>query len=154
MTIDPQNDETKEAINLLGHETTDADAGPVVRFAIFLLVVTLSIAGLVVGFYKYLDSREVREKGQRYPMSEMVRRPPPPPPRLQTYPFTDITALHAAEHKLLNEYAWVDKNAGVVRIPIERAIDVLAARGLPHRETPPGATASEAHEEQKGESQH
>ena len=92
-TIHPQHDETKEVINLLGHETTDADAGPVVRFAIFLLVLTLSIAGSVVGFYKYLDSREVREKGQRYPMSEMVRRPLPPPPRLQTYPFTDITAL-------------------------------------------------------------
>ena len=96
----------------------------------------------------------MREKGQRYPMSEMVRRPLPPPPRLQTYPFTDITALRTEEHKLLEEYAWVDKNAGVVRIPIERAIDVLAARGLPHRATPPAGTAPEAHEEQKGESQH
>ena len=106
----------------------------------FLLVLTLAIAAVVIGFYKYLDAREMREKGQRYPMSEMVRRPLPPRPRLQTYPFTDITALRTEERKLLDEYAWVDKNAGVVRIPIERAIEVLAERGLPHRAAPPAGT--------------
>jgi hypothetical protein len=71
MTVHPENDETKEVIKLLGYETTDADAGPVVRFAIFLLVLTLAIAGLVVGFYKYLDARETAEKAQRYPMSDL-----------------------------------------------------------------------------------
>jgi hypothetical protein len=141
MTVHPQNDETKEVIKLLGHETTDADAGPVVRFAIFLLVLTLAIAGLVVGFYKYLDARERAAKAPRYPMAEMVERPLPPRPRLQTYPFTDITTMRADERKLLDEYAWVDKANGVVRIPIERAIEVLAERGLPHRTAPPaGAT--------------
>jgi hypothetical protein len=140
MTVHPQGDETQEVIKLLGYETTDADAGPVVRFAIFLLAVTLATAALVIGFYKYLDAREVAEKGQRYPMSEMVQRPLPPQPRLQTDPFTDITALRAKEREVLDEYAWVDKNTGVVRIPIERAIDVLAERGLPHRATPPAGT--------------
>ena len=142
MTVHPQGDETHEVIKLLGYETTDADAGPVVRFAIFLLVLTLAIAAFVVGFYKYLDAREVAEKGQRYPMSEMVQRPLPPRPRLQTYPFTDITTLRAEEHEALEEYAWVDKNTGVVRIPIERAIEVLAERGLPHRAAPPAGTAA------------
>jgi len=140
MTVQPGTDETEGVKQLVGYETTDADAGPVVRFALFLLIVTLSIAGLVVGFYKYLDARESAVKGRRYPMSELVRRPPPPRPRLQTYPFTDITALRADERKMLDEYAWVDKNAGVVRIPIERAIDVLAERGLPHRAAAPGTT--------------
>jgi hypothetical protein len=140
MTVHPENDETKEVIKRLGYETTDADAGPVVRFAIFLLVLTLAIAGLVVGFYKYLDARETAEKAQRYPMSEMVERPLPPRPRLQTYPFTDITTMRADERTMLNEYAWVNKSTGVVRIPIERAIEVLAERGLPHRAAPPAGT--------------
>ena len=34
---------------------------------------------------------------------------------------------------MLEHYGWVDKNAGVVRIPVERAIDVLAEKGLPYR---------------------
>lgn len=145
-TVPPGTDETEGVKQLVGYETTDADAGPVVRFALFLLIVTLSIAGLVIGFYKYLDARESVEKARHYPMSETVRRPLPPRPRLQTYPFTDITALRSDERRLLDEYAWVDKNAGVVRIPIERAIDVLAERGLPHRAEPPAAN-----EEHKGE---
>ena len=129
MTVHPENDETKEVIKLLGYETTAADAGPVVRFAIFLLVLTLAIAGLVVGFYKYLDARERAAKAPRYPMAEMVERPLPPRPRLQTYPFTDITTMRADERKLLDEYA----------------IEVLAERGLPHRTAPPAEN-----EEQKG----
>jgi hypothetical protein len=173
MTVHPENDETEAVKKLVGYETTDADAGPVVRFAIFLLVLTLATAALVVGFYKYLDSREAAEKAPRDPMAQTFNRPLPPRPRLQTYPFTDITTMRAGDHRLLDEYAWVDKNAGVVRIPIERAIEILAERGLPHRTTPPGATTPQppgvapmepsgsppsrppaAHEEQKGESQH
>ena len=30
---------------------------------------------------------------------------------------------------MLDNYGWVDKSAGVVRIPIDRAIDLLAVRG-------------------------
>jgi hypothetical protein len=63
-----------------------------------------------------------------------VTRPLPPRPRLQTYPFDDIKALRKQENAVLDHYAWVDQNAGVVRIPIERAIDVLAEKGLPYRE--------------------
>jgi hypothetical protein len=173
MTVHPEDDETEAVKALVGYETTDADAGPVVRFALFLMILTLAIAALVVGFYKYLDARETAEKAQRYPMSETVNRPLPPRPRLQTYPFTDVTTMRAEDRRLLDEYAWVDKNGGVVRIPIERAIEILAERGLPHRAAPPGTATPEAsgaapmepsnsppsrqpaaREEQKGEPQH
>ena len=37
------------------------------------------------------------------------------------------------EEQTLNSYGWVDQQAGVVRIPIDRAMDLLAQRGLPTR---------------------
>jgi hypothetical protein len=77
-------------------------------------------------------------------MAAGMARPLPPPPRLQTYPFTDLKDLRHEEARLLENYEWVDKNAGVVRIPIERAIDVLADKGLPYRQpggSAPGAAA-------------
>lgn len=119
---------------LAGHEQTDAELGPLLRFAIFLAAITFFIALLVVGLYKYLDAREVAEKAGRYPLAEGVMRPLPPRPRLQTYPFDDIKELHKAENQILDHYAWIDQSAGVVRIPIERAIDVLAEKGLPYRQ--------------------
>jgi hypothetical protein len=118
---------------MAGHEQSDAELGPLIRFAIFLAAITLFLALVVVGLYKYLDAREVAEKAGRYPLAEGVTRPLPPRPRLQTYPFDDIKALRNEENKVLDHYAWIDQGAGIVRIPIERAIDVLAQKGLPYR---------------------
>lgn len=123
----------------LGHETHDAEIGPLIKFAVFLAVTTAACALIVVGLYKYLDARETAEKAGRYPLAVGVTRPLPPPPRLQNYPFYDLKALRTDENRVLDHYAWVDKNAGVVRIPIERAIDVLAEKGLPYRAAAPEA---------------
>jgi hypothetical protein len=125
----------------VGHETTDAEIGPLVRFAVFLAVITLAIAAATVGFYSFLDAREERQNAPRYPLAEGVERPKPPAPRLQTYPFDDIKALRKEEAQQIDQYGWVDKNAGTVRIPVSRAIELLAERGLPHRTAEPGADA-------------
>jgi hypothetical protein len=51
-------------------------------------------------------------------------------PALQVDPVTDMKAMDAREAQLLNSYGWVDKGAGIVRIPIERAIELTAEQGL------------------------
>jgi hypothetical protein len=118
----------------LNHELSDADPGPVLKFLVFLVVITSVIAWLVVFFYNFLERREAAEKTARYPMSLTgVERPLPPPPRLQTYPFQDIKELRQHDKPLLGSYEWVDQAAGTVRIPVERAMDLLAERGLPYR---------------------
>lgn len=142
---------------LVGHETADADIGPLIKFAIFLALTTVVCAAICVGLYKYLDQREAREKAGRYPLAAGLARPLPPPPRLQNYPFYDLKALRGDENRVLEHYGWVDKNAGVVRIPVERAIDVLAEKGLPYRTAAPaeplvpiGETPRAAERERKG----
>jgi hypothetical protein len=45
----------------------------------------------------------------------------------------DLAETHRREDAVLNHYGWVDKNAGKVHIPIDRAIDLLSERGLPAR---------------------
>ena len=125
----------------LGYETTDADITPLIRFAVFLTLITVAIAAATVGFYSFLDSREEAEKARRYPLTADVERPLPPAPRLQTYPFDDIKALRKEEAQQIDHYGWIDKNAGTVRIPVSRAIELLAERGLPHREGGPATDA-------------
>ena len=44
-----------------------------------------------------------------------------------------LRQLHAREAEMLQGYAWVDRNAGAVRIPIERAMDLVVEKGLPTR---------------------
>ena len=138
--------------DFVGHETTDAEIAPLVRFAVFLAATVIVSALVVIGLYKYLDDREQAEKAGRHPLAAGIVRPLPPPPRLQTYPFDDIKELRKAENKVLDHYAWVDQNAGVVQIPIERAIDVLAEKGLPYRQAEPAGPAGEAGQMGPGDS--
>jgi hypothetical protein len=144
----------------LSHELSDADPSPILRFLVFLVVTTSAIALMVVYFYNYLERREASEKTARYPMSLTgVERPVPPPPRLQNYPFQDIKELRRNDKPLLDSYEWIDRSAGTVRIPVDRAMDLLAERGLPYRKPgqpsaappppapgaqPPGAAATGA----------
>ena len=118
----------------LNHELSDADPSPILKFLAFLVVTTAVIAALVVFFYNYLERREAAEKTARYPMSLTGgERPLPPPPRLQNFAFQDIKELRQNDKPLLSTYEWIDRNAGTVRIPVDRAMDLLAERGLPYR---------------------
>jgi hypothetical protein len=126
---------------IAGHETSDAEIGPLLRFAVFLAVVTAATSAATLGLYNYLDNREAVEKAPRHPMTVGVERPLPARPRVQTYPFDDIKGLRRDEARILEHYAWIDKTAGTVRIPVSRAMDILAQRGLPHRDSPAPAFA-------------
>ena len=42
-----------------------------------------------------------------------------------------LQEILANERAILSSYGWIDRDLGVVRIPIDRAMDVLAERGLP-----------------------
>lgn len=53
----------------------------------------------------------------------------PPEPRLQTSPEEDLRLLRQEEDEYLYGYGWVDENAGLARVPIERAMELLAAEG-------------------------
>jgi hypothetical protein len=72
----------------------------------------------------------------QYPLALAQEKRVPPEPRLQTDPRQDLADLRAKEDETLNSYGWVDRNAGVVHIPIDEAIKLTLARGLPAREAP------------------
>jgi hypothetical protein len=57
----------------------------------------------------------------------------PPEPRLQVLPAADLQRALATDQEKLAGYDWVEPNAGVVRIPIERAMELVVERGLPVR---------------------
>jgi hypothetical protein len=53
----------------------------------------------------------------------------PPPPVLQAQPWEDLRRYREEQSRILLNYAWIDRNAGVVRIPIERAMELVIERG-------------------------
>jgi hypothetical protein len=59
--------------------------------------------------------------------------PTPPAPRLEAQPGQDLAAYRDFEQAKLSTYRWVDRQAGLVAIPIDQAMDVVAKQGLPAR---------------------
>lgn len=72
-------------------------------------------------------------EGRIYPGVSAVGLTDGPQPRLLVNEPATLAALHAREHEALTTYGWVDRNAGVVRIPVERAKELVLERGLPVR---------------------
>ncbi len=61
----------------------------------------------------------------------------PPAPRIEEHPAIEIQQLHSQENDILSTYGWTDKKAGVVRIPIDRAMELQLERGFPTRKEVP-----------------
>ncbi len=124
------------------HEVADVDTWAVGKFAI-ALVLLCGVALLILsGLFKYFQSRPVAEENR--PGAVAVGNRLPPSPRLETNEPRDLHALRSSEDAVLNSYGWVDQQNGIARIPIGRAIDLLAQKGLPARpqqaETAPRAS--------------
>ncbi len=120
-----------------GYERRDISVRVVGLFLLGLLVSVGVVLLLMALLFNYLTAREAARDVPLSPLAEA--RPLPPEPRLQVQAREDLKALRAAEDALLNSYGWVDAKAGVVRIPIERAMELLVERGLPARGRGAGA---------------
>ncbi|HMD34624.1 MAG TPA: hypothetical protein VKH42_06645 [Vicinamibacterales bacterium] len=115
------------------HEATDVDIRPVLGFLAGLTVASVFIGFLVWILFAYLTARESRTVTADYPLAAQQDNRLPPEPRLQTQPREDLRELRAREDEMLTTYGWVDKNQGVVRIPIDQAMRMVVERGLPTR---------------------
>lgn len=81
-----------------------------------------------------------------YPDSDRAGRlqaelPQPPAPRLQVHAKADLDRLRADEQQQLTTYGWADRQRRIARMPIERAMDQLAARGIAGWPSPPQPAA-------------
>src|SRR5262245_10967443 len=95
-------------------------------------VTALSIV-LMLYLYRGLLAREVSRDPKPAPLAAAARAQPLPDPRLQVTPELDLAGLRAAEQAALTSYAWVDRDSGRVRIPIERGMALVLEEGLPAR---------------------
>jgi len=116
-----------------GYETTDFRSRPVVTFGIGILVLVGASFIFLIGVMLLLE--RLNPVGQ--PISPIATSQLPPSPRLEIEEGGDLGEALRKANAVLNHYGWVDQPAGKVRIPIDRAIDLLAERGLPSRAAAP-----------------
>jgi hypothetical protein len=142
----PENVDTS-----LGYEQRDARVSGVVTFLLVLSFVAAVIGGIAYGFGKWMNARMIREDGPKDRWSKQVdvrslgnmasgaEMEKTVGTSIQRYPTPrvqmddgnqDVADLHTREDLLLENYSWADQALGKVRIPIERAMELMAQRGL------------------------
>lgn len=118
-----------------GHEESRVELKPIIIFGIVLVVVT-AFAFASMGFM--LDFLQLNQARKDVPLSSLANpQALPPAPRLQVSPGQDLKQARKTEASVLQSYHWVDKEAGIVGLPIEQAITILAEKGLPARSEQP-----------------
>jgi len=131
---------------------------------IFAFMIGLAIVGVVIyfiinGMYSFLDNYERSQMSASSPLvkTEDARRigsrrvtedevkntfKENGAPLLETDERGQLRDFLMDQEKELHSYGWVDEKAGVAHIPIERAMELIAQRGLPVRQQ--GAEAGAA----------
>jgi hypothetical protein len=128
------------------HEPAEFDAEIHVRAIFFAiaglaLVIALSFAG-VLAFSKVLKARAIERDPAPLPVAEANQPRPRPRAALQADPTADMVKFAKEEEAALTSWAWVDRENGVVQIPVERALEIVAERGLPVPPPMPEVVAS------------
>jgi hypothetical protein len=120
---------THESHPVLNHETTDVTLKGTTRLAVLTFVVIGVVMLLMYGLWGFLARHERALDQPPPPMAvKGYGSRVPPVPRLQSLPRDDLQRFRDAQTAALETYGWVDRNAGIVRLPIERAMDLVVER--------------------------
>jgi hypothetical protein len=115
-----------------GYEISDLNPRFIALFGIGLII-TIALAVVVTSFF--IRFRASQHAGHETPIPRLAReRETTPEPRLQVDAAKELREMRAAEDAALGSYGWVDRDAGIVKIPIDRAMEILAKKGLPARQ--------------------
>lgn len=131
-----------------GFETSDINVGSIAWLGVGFAVTAIVGVGLLWLGFNFLAS-VLAPAGPSSPLATIQQVAPGP--QLQVSPPTDLQKLKASEDQLLSNYAWVNQQQGIVRIPIDQAMKLILQRGLPTRPdaklpvTDPGGQFDEGH---------
>jgi hypothetical protein len=132
------------------YEHEDLSTRSVFWFLISMAIICVLMYFLLHGVFAVLNRYDHASQGPQHPLAPAVaepnvRRATPyaktqaalektfPEPRLEEDERSQMRVFRLKEEQQLHTYGWVDEKAGVAHIPIERAMELVAERGLPVR---------------------
>jgi hypothetical protein len=115
------------------HEARDVNILAVSKFGIGLILTTIASIFFVLGVFRYFEKLENAAPPPTGTGVNVDARRLPPEPRLLENEPENLQRMRGAEDQVLNNYSWADDKHTLVKLPIDRAIELLAQRGLPSR---------------------
>jgi hypothetical protein len=113
-----------------GYERSDANPRGLLHWGAYLIVVLVVVffsMAWLFGFYGKVQS--LGKPASPFENARVL----PPAPRLQVEPRGELHSYCEQQDNLLTTYGWADEHNGVVRIPVDRAMELTLQQGLPSR---------------------
>ena len=114
------------------HEHSDANVWIIIKFGLWLAISAIVVSG-AMGLLFGVFVTQSEETTAEFPLAVGQEQRLPAAPRLQQFPPTEMYEFRKHENEVLEKYGWVNKETGVVRLPIEEAMKLTVERGLPAR---------------------
>lgn len=109
----------------LGYETRDVDPKVI---ALLVGSIALIVGGAMIGLHFLMIAHAAATRAQSAELVTVDQTPPKP--HLQTTPTGDFETFVVQQEEQLHSYGWIDRQKGVVHIPVERAMDLAVKDGL------------------------
>jgi len=124
-----------------GYEARDTNVGAIVNF-LAILAVVLVLSGLVCwGMFKIFSTHAVNQPATDSPFADT--RQLPLGPQLQVNPREDWLKFRRGQEDSLQTYSWENQSAGLARVPIQLAMELLVKKGVPVQGAPQTQPAEE-----------
>jgi hypothetical protein len=124
-------------------EPADINTHTVLLYLFYLALAVAATFLISIYIFRFTTKMAVESDRGLPPMRQGVAASLPPEPRLQgvpghtTDPQEDLREKVAADEAANNQLKWVDQQAGIAQIPVDEAMKIIVAKGLPAVSTPP-----------------
>jgi hypothetical protein len=114
------------------YEAADLTLRPIVTTVIVLAAITLVSYIVVYGLYQYWKNADAQTRTSNLlPIAEGDEQPRTGPLLIEGAEAPDLARMKVEAAKKVDSYGWVDQNTGLAHIPVERAMEIVAEKGLP-----------------------
>lgn len=138
--IDPHKttDHTDEEF---GHEEDTVNVTAVVRVGMILTAIVVLGMVIVGGI---MSAMGTAQRDAEVPQPDISLPVESTAPELNPHQSATLKQQLAREKAWLDSYGWIDRQAGIVHIPIERSMDLIARNGLPSWPAPSESKSKES----------
>jgi len=116
-----------DELSAMGYDRRDIKLKPIAWGVVWHFIFMIGSVPICFGFYWLL----VKVVGEDQVAITVRKMPPPPVVQTNITAAGDIHALRQQENARMNSKGWIDEEKGTVHIPVQEAIDIVAAHGLP-----------------------
>ena len=114
-----------------GYEDYHLNIGPVILAGVGLVAV--AVISFIAMWAMFYGLEQVTIYFAEDPPPMAVHQKPHDGPLIQVVPHEELAQVRTETKQALTGYGWIDKDAEVVHIPVERAMDLALERGFPVR---------------------